>query len=80
LVVLLVIIGRARTELREFDPTEYAPDEVAVLDAVGATHEQVTAQRSAGRTPVCYVQGPDVAHGLELCRQKGFERYVIARD
>jgi hypothetical protein len=78
-VALLVVIGRARPEMREFDPAAYTPDEVAVLDAVGSTGERVAAQRHAGRTPVCYVQGPDVARGLKLCRQKGFEIYVIAR-
>ena len=78
-LLVVVVIGRARPELREFDPAGYAPDEVAVLDAVGASGERVAAQRRAGRTPVCYVQGPDVARSLKLCREKGFEHYVIAR-
>ncbi|NUO57240.1 MAG: hypothetical protein HOV71_07820 [Hamadaea sp.] len=77
-VVVLMVIGRARTDLREFDPDEYAPNEVAVFDAVGASPEVVKDARAAGRTPVCYVQGPDVDRAMKACRDKGFELYVTA--
>lgn len=77
-VLSLVVAAQIRPELREFRPGEQPAAEVAVLDARGATKESVRAQRRAGRTPVCYLQGPDLLRGLELCRAKGFRRYALA--
>jgi hypothetical protein len=78
LIILFMLIGRAHPDLREFDPDEYAPDEVAVFDAIGASVEVVKDARAAGRTPVCYVQGPDVQRAMNACRAKGFDLYVTA--
>lgn len=74
----LVVAAQLRPELREYRPGELPPTQVAVLDAYGASKDSVRAQRRAGRTPVCYLQGPDVLRGLELCREKGFRRYARA--
>ncbi|MEV6963672.1 hypothetical protein AB0M47_01055 [Hamadaea sp. NPDC051192] len=79
IVVIFMVIGRARPDLREFNPDEYAPDEVAVFDAFGASPEVVKDVLAAGRTPVCYVQGPDVDRAKKACRDKGFELYVTAQ-
>jgi len=78
-VAVLMVIGRAHADLREFDPDQYAPDEVAIFDAFGASTDVVKDERAAGRTPVCYVQGPDVDRAKRACRAKGFELYVTAR-
>ncbi|NUR71476.1 MAG: hypothetical protein HOU81_11695 [Hamadaea sp.] len=78
-VITLMVIGRAQPDLRELDPGDYTPDEVAVFDAFGASPEVVKDVRAAGRTPVCYVAGPDVDRAMKACRDKGFELYVTER-
>ncbi|MEV0270909.1 hypothetical protein AB0H43_19155 [Hamadaea sp. NPDC050747] len=79
LTIVLMVIGRAQPDLREFDPDDYEPAEVAVFDAFGASPQVVKDVRAAGRIPVCYVQGPDVDRAMKACRDKGFELYVNAR-
>ena len=77
-LTLAVLVSNHHNPPREIRPGEYAADQIAVLDAFGATAAMVKSARRAGRTPICWVSGPQREKALELCAKKGFNVYAAA--
>jgi hypothetical protein len=72
---LALAIGTSHHErmLKEVQPGQFTADQVTVLDAFGATKQQVKDVRHAGRTPICWA----TAENRKLCADKGFTYYVV---
>jgi hypothetical protein len=77
-LVLAALVANHRTPPRPMRPGEYSADQIAVLDAFGATAAMVRSARRAGRTPICWVSGAERDKALKLCAQKGFSVYAAA--
>lgn len=76
-LTLAVLVSNHDSPPREMRPGEYTQDQIAVLDAYGATSAMVRSARRAGRTPVCWVTG-EREKALQQCAKKGFNVYAVA--
>lgn len=77
-LTLAVLVSNHQNPPRPMRPGEYSADQIAVLDAFGATSAMVRSARRAGRTPVCWVSGAERERALDLCAKKGFNVYAAA--
>jgi hypothetical protein len=79
-LTLAVLVSGQTDAPRPMRPGEFSTDQITVLDAFGATAAMVRSARRDGRTPICWVSGPDREKALKLCAQKGFSVYAAAVD
>jgi hypothetical protein len=77
-LAMAVLVSNHANPPRPMRPGEYTADQITVLDAFGATAAMVKAARRDGRTPICWVSGPDREKALQLCAEKGFNVYAAA--